>query len=466
MGPVDRDGPSTLSGWRTWYTQSGFISSPDQLGQGNSYHITSLKNASATFHFYASSQRSLPSFEASDDFVCSASSPSPKFYDSNDTSFVYNGTWSLQTQSGVPNATVTVPFHQTTQENASVSFSFTGADAVVVKGLSDSENGLYSVTLDGATSILNGTSSWSIPDALLFFRAGLNPNSTHEITLANLGSRLCLNSVTVFEHEARDAISSPPNKEASGQSPKRNVGMIAGLIAGIVLLLAVIGVLGWFLRRRNVSGSKNKLAFSQQKHKSRTPPPRPPSGGISPMLATLNQEDRFTSDVLSTYTGVSSDIHSSTNLLHSHGHRSEPSGSESSIARSQTSETESFAHWATPHGIQPLPYMPPHFGIEPHLTPQQSISRLTIQTSYSSMSSSVADTISPRRRNQTPLTETDSTRSHRGPLPPIPIPSYRTAVQGQEPTLDEVRHFADQREAPRRYSALTTLTAPPQYEQL
>jgi hypothetical protein len=53
---------------------------------------------------------------------------------------------------------------------------------------------------------------WSVPDALLFFRAGLDPSVTHEINITNIGAgmRLCLNSMTVFQHEARvTAIPSP-----------------------------------------------------------------------------------------------------------------------------------------------------------------------------------------------------------------------------------------------------------------
>lgn len=53
---------------------------------------------------------------------------------------------------------------------------------------------------------------WSVPDALLFFRAGLDPGATHNINITNMnaGTRLCLNSMTVFQHESRvSAIPSP-----------------------------------------------------------------------------------------------------------------------------------------------------------------------------------------------------------------------------------------------------------------
>jgi hypothetical protein len=72
--------------------------------------------------------------------------PSPLFYDNSDTaSLSYSGAWSIDTVNGVPNSTIPTPFHATTESGASVSLSFTGGTAVMVKGMVGSENGLYSV---------------------------------------------------------------------------------------------------------------------------------------------------------------------------------------------------------------------------------------------------------------------------------------------------------------------------------
>jgi len=51
----------------------------------------------------------------------------------------------------------------------------------------------------------NGSSVWIVPDALLFFLAGLDPGVTHELNITNInaGTRLCLNSMTVFRHESK-----------------------------------------------------------------------------------------------------------------------------------------------------------------------------------------------------------------------------------------------------------------------
>lgn len=38
------DGPATAGGWRSWH----------EAGQGDSYHITSLRNANVTFQFFGS----------------------------------------------------------------------------------------------------------------------------------------------------------------------------------------------------------------------------------------------------------------------------------------------------------------------------------------------------------------------------------------------------------------------------
>jgi hypothetical protein len=78
--------------------------------------------------------------------VISENAPSPLFYDSSNTaSLLYSGAWTAGMQDGIPNATVSAPFRKTTEAGASVSFSFTGANAVAVKGFTSSENGMYSV---------------------------------------------------------------------------------------------------------------------------------------------------------------------------------------------------------------------------------------------------------------------------------------------------------------------------------
>ncbi|KAG5731039.1 hypothetical protein E4T56_gene15573 [Termitomyces sp. T112] len=547
------DGPATASGWRTWYTGSHYISSPDQISRGNSYHNTSLRNANVTFKFFGtgitlfgstnsslfnviiddetnitspssdsvlfSSQNLLNKLHTVTlsaqpssvgnftenlgfDFAITSTAlendenpPSPAFYDSTDTkSFVYSGIWTPTTQVGVPNATVTSPFYQTTQVNATVSFSFSGANAVAVKGLASSENGLYSVSLDGHSDIFNGTSLWTIPDALLFFRAGLDPNTTHQLSIVNLSSRLCLNSFTVFEHESKDidpntsgnTAPAPPHQDSS------SIGVIVGPVVGCVLLLMAIGFFVWFCRRRQgskrhlvIQGLKSKLTSPKARHRSQTPPRQ--STVISPMLATLSQADRpVTSDVQSTSTGTSSDIHSSTNLLKgsaSYGDRSIQSVVSSSAANSRMGYMvqDPFGGWESPCG----PYVPPmpsqassssghHIGPSLGSASQMSIGtqhsprRSLIQTSNSCMSESG----SSRHRTQPPALDYMQ-RPSRGPLPPIPVPSYDAALRDPAPTPDEIREMESlQLSESSRYrrrlstfTAVTAVTAPPQYEQ-
>ncbi|KAG6811567.1 hypothetical protein H0H92_006816 [Tricholoma furcatifolium] len=238
------------------------------------------------------------------------------------------------------------------------------------------------------------------------------------------------------------------------------------------------------------------------------------------MLATLNQGDRSTTDIQSTFTGVQSDVHSSHHLLKnsaSYGQRSLRSNTSSDAALSQVSRrTEidpqfggywdhrilpslagsstsgshhgnsprpmrSFRNWESGSDIQAIPLMSsqassssghrsgPSLDATSQLSSgtQRTTGNLTIQTSYTSASEST----SPRRR--TPGVGPSYTRmSTRGPLPNIPVPSYDAALSAPEVTRDEVKdmaslQFSEHSEYypnPRRYSALTAITAPPQYE--
>ncbi|KAG6873824.1 hypothetical protein C0995_010436 [Termitomyces sp. Mi166 len=204
------------------------------------------------------------------------------------------------------------------------------------------------------------------------------------------------------------------------------------------------------------------------------------------MLATLSQEDRsVTSDVLSTYTGTGSDVHSYTHLLKGstdYGHRSIQSVISGSVADSQTGYMlqDPFGGWESQRGAH-VPLMPsqagglsghrtgPSLGSTSQMTSgtQRSSRRLTIQTS----NSSVSEPGSPRHRTQT-LASDHIQRPSRGPLPPIPVPSYDAALRDPQPTPDEVREMeslqlSESSRYRRRLSGFTTITAitaPPQYE--
>ncbi|KAG6846092.1 hypothetical protein H0H87_006456 [Tephrocybe sp. NHM501043] len=384
--------------------------------------------------------------------------------------FTYSGSWAAQTQNGVPNATVSAPFHQTTQVDASLSFSFSGANAIVVKGLSSSENGIYSV--------VGGLSDINICE-----------------TITELNSSQSLDGQTnTFNGTSMGDTTPPPSQT----SPTR-VGVIAGPIAGSVLLLIALGIFIWLRRRRRSQSDSGQFSFFTPRTKP-VVPPRPSSDIISPMLATFNSqgERSMASDARSTYTGTSSDVHSLTNLLKgsvSHGRRSVRSNtsSDAAVSISQPSQMSSFAGWETGHGMH-VPSMQyqynsssshrtgPSIGSSSQISDrtqqtqqtQQTSHRLTIETSVSSL----PEFESPRRRIPGQPAPDYISMSPRGPLPNIPIPSYDAALEAPGLSPDEVKHmpgvevdetndiYRSHRRA-RRYSALTALTtrtAPPQYE--
>ncbi|KAJ6463291.1 hypothetical protein DFH09DRAFT_1382483 [Mycena vulgaris] len=119
--------------------------------------------------------------------------PSPVFYDNTGSCFVYSGNWKVISAPGIPNATVTHPYKQTSTAGYGVSFNFTGAVCVALHGPVNWGDWVYTVTYNASTY-------WKIPDALRFFQAGLDPTVTHTLTLANLGAQmtLLLSSITLY----------------------------------------------------------------------------------------------------------------------------------------------------------------------------------------------------------------------------------------------------------------------------
>ncbi|KAF7333730.1 hypothetical protein MVEN_02329400 [Mycena venus] len=127
--------------------------------------------------------------------------PTPAFYDNSDPRLTYSGNWKTGNAPGIPNATVTHNFQQTKSSGSSMSMTFSGAVGVAINGPVLWGDWIYTVELDGTKTKYNASTFWKVPDALRFFQAGLDPNSSHTITLANPsdGMTLSLNSVTLFK---------------------------------------------------------------------------------------------------------------------------------------------------------------------------------------------------------------------------------------------------------------------------
>ncbi|GLB35761.1 hypothetical protein LshimejAT787_0300490 [Lyophyllum shimeji] len=535
--------PGSSSGWRTWYTLSGFSNVRDQASRGDSYHITSSSNASVTLQFIGtgvalfgftdssfdvmiddSPRTTINFFNNSSSLLYSTygltnglhsvtlsaqptqvanttrtlafdfavasipldsdeNPPSPLFYASSDTaSLLYSGAWTAGQQDGVPNATTSAPYHQTGQVGASVSFSFTGANAVAVKGLVTSDNGVYSVTMDGSTSTFNGSSLWIIPDALLYFRAGLDANSVHQLNITNLSSRLCLNSITVFQHESKNAtypnpVHTPVTTPRSHSTTK--VGVILGVVLGC-LIFATIGIFLSYRQRKNRQNARckigrpslfRKLTFGKPEHGPSSPHSQYPSTIISPMLATLRHGSQPTSDARSTH--KSSIAHSSTTLLDPasrSGRRSVRSDSlnEAWSSKTMSGQTSFLGAWDRTR-TNPSPATVSRTGsvadqqssnsVDSVTKPSDAHRTRTRGATQTVANASARESGSPRR-GLAPAPDYIH-MSPRKPLPSIPVPSYDAALLAPGLSCDEIKYIeldGDDHGLDRYH------TAPPRYE--
>ncbi|KAJ6528001.1 hypothetical protein DFH09DRAFT_1186236 [Mycena vulgaris] len=239
-------------GWQPWYSKSGFLKEPGEGGVGDSFHSTALPGASFNLEFHGTGVNLYGTTNSSyavtidnvaqkigttraEDLIFTTSSlkdgahnltlavnpskptqqfafdravvfspvkalPSPVFYDNTDSRLSYSGTWKAASAPGIPNATVTHPYKQTSTAGSSVSFNFTGAVGVALHGPVNWGDWVYTVDLDGRKTSYNASTYWKIPDALRFFQAGLDPTATHTLTLANPSAQmtLSLNSITLY----------------------------------------------------------------------------------------------------------------------------------------------------------------------------------------------------------------------------------------------------------------------------
>lgn len=126
--------------------------------------------------------------------------------------------------------------------------------------------------MDGAVSpIYNASTWWLMGDTVLFYQNNLDPQKTHTLQLANLGTpgdKLSQNYFTVYVpngiafnvSSASASLVPSGNTSATTPSPttisspahsKANVGIIVGpVIAGVVILGAIIVALFFWLRPR------------------------------------------------------------------------------------------------------------------------------------------------------------------------------------------------------------------------
>ncbi|KAK7044364.1 hypothetical protein R3P38DRAFT_3176627 [Favolaschia claudopus] len=362
---ADSSNSGLPNGWIPWYQTSGFLTKNGNPGVGTSYHITSLNNASVAFDFYGSalylygntnasysvvvdgstSQHTPPSSSsdllfqktgldakthsvtlsatfnnAAQQFafdravistpITNNEAPTEAFYDNLDTAHIsYSGTWTTPAYSGIPNTSVTHPFH-TTDASASATMQIgRGAVGVSLWGMANWGNWVYQVSLDGTDSKYNGSTFFQVPDALLFYQGGLDPTTNHtvgpvlfyhmlgslkdesriQISLTNTSPsmKLSLNSIRVFTIDeaslppssstfasASGSTASPPSSSSPSGPSKHsvNVGAIAGSVIGAVWFLLVLVFVWWYFRRRRQAAAASQDSMTAVEQYAYVPP--------------------------------------------------------------------------------------------------------------------------------------------------------------------------------------------------
>jgi len=162
------------------------------------------------------------------------------------------------------------------EESTVATYTFQGASAVVLRGLSMFNYGPYTVTLDNQTARFNALSVyWRHAQAILFFAGGLDPAQSHTIspmnydpsypdapsTQPNAVSSAAFDSLLLIldDTASRNAmlatfngtVSSAPTPASSTSTP----AIIAGVLGGLLLLmfvLVIFFVIAWMRIRKEV----------------------------------------------------------------------------------------------------------------------------------------------------------------------------------------------------------------------
>ncbi|KAJ6598214.1 hypothetical protein DFH09DRAFT_55045 [Mycena vulgaris] len=301
------------NGWQTWYTTSGFNTQAGASPAGDSFHLTSVAGAKVSLEFYGNAiylygtantsydvilDGSIQSFSGANGLMYSneglieenhnvtliskASGVSEQlgfaravvsasdqkviteaFYDNSDSALSYPGSWENKTINGIPNVTVTAPFHLSSGLGSSVTMNFTSAVAIALYGSTTVGHVLYSVSIDNeAPRIYNASSVWLIANAAIFFQSGLDPGRKHTLKATNMsggGANFSLSSIVLYQATATPSSSSSPAGSSnspttqpdstSGQSHFK-VGEIVGPVVGALALVLIAAFL-WFRARKS-----------------------------------------------------------------------------------------------------------------------------------------------------------------------------------------------------------------------
>ncbi|KAJ3535213.1 hypothetical protein NM688_g7009 [Phlebia brevispora] len=188
-----------------------------------------------------------------------------------DSTIAFHGEWSFS-QDLLPGEDLA--FHTSTNVGDSASMEFNGlfhssfpsaGTAIVLEGLTTPLSGAYNITLDNETpQSLSARSSFN-SSTVLFFRTGLDPTVTHQLTIENVGASaegegtfLAIGSVNVT-YVAQNGGGARSTSAMSSSSLSH--GAIAGIVVATVIggTFLLIGLTYCIYRRRQATRRKQKL---------------------------------------------------------------------------------------------------------------------------------------------------------------------------------------------------------------
>ncbi|KAJ6482526.1 hypothetical protein C8R45DRAFT_1001750 [Mycena sanguinolenta] len=388
------DGFGLNNGWQTYYTISGFNTQPGESSQGVSSHLTTLGGAEVSFEFYGSAVYLYGSVNASYEVILDESVqllggetgvlystqdlieeshtitlkvnpantnqlmeftgatvtssdqkiPTPVFHDNFESALSYFGNWTTNTVSGIPNSSVTAPFHQTLDAGANFMMNFSSAVAIALHGSTNFGHGLYSVSLDNeAPQIYNGSTFWLVTDTVVFFQAGLDADRTHTLNVTNLSgaAKFTLSSVVTYEVDASGP-SQPSPSSRGNSSHSVKVAEIVGPVVGL-LLLGLLSVFLWWRYRKPRPSDKTSITplvlpppsdgirspQSEMSQTGRQPPRKGHSTWSQPALSPVSPTTRSISPPVSTVSPIVPDVNQIIELIAQRIDRRNGQGSES-----------------------------------------------------------------------------------------------------------------------------------------
>ncbi|QRV95767.1 hypothetical protein RhiJN_23785 [Ceratobasidium sp. AG-Ba] len=168
-------------------------------------------------------------------------------YNNRNSSILYQGSWSELDDKSIPSTASPAPYHETKVRGSNATLEFQG-EAVMISGALNWGHWFPS-------PVYNASSWWIVGDAPLFFRAGLDPNKIHTVTLTNMGddeetSTIDLNSFTIFGSIPNPSLNPSSIQTRGPQSKSTPVGVIVGAaIGGGIVLLCFINLLIFLYRR-------------------------------------------------------------------------------------------------------------------------------------------------------------------------------------------------------------------------